>query len=276
MKLFFIAVISFILMSCTSYTTNTESVKSIATTELHKPWDTLLKKHVVGINNGTSTEIDYAGMQADSLQLNTYITSLQNISLPVYKSWQRDEQLAFLINAYNAYTVQLILTQYPDLTSIKELGDTFSSPWNQDRGVLLGEVRTLNGIEHGMIRGQNGFDEPRIHFAVNCASVGCPALRAEAFTGAKLEAQLEEQTTLFLADRTRNRYEDDELYVSKIFDWYRSDFEAGWKGSNSLGEFLALYANALMLTPEQVQTIKDDEIDIEFFDYDWNLNDTNK
>ena len=276
MKLFFIAVISIVLMSCTSYSTNTSNIQSVTATELHASWDVLLQKNIVSINNGTSTEINYAGMKESNAQLNGYIASLQNVSLSTYKRWTRNEQLAFLINAYNAYTVQLILTKYPDLVSIKDLGDTFSSPWAQDVGLLLGEVRTLNGIEHTMIRGKNGFDEPRIHFAVNCTSIGCPALRAEAFTGKKLEMQLEEQTTLFLADRTRNRFQDDTLYVSKIFDWYRGDFEAGWKGTESLADFLVLYANALALTSEQVQALQGDEMDIVFFDYDWNLNDTKK
>lgn len=263
MRFLIVLVLSLMSLSCAN----------ISATELHSGWDLLLKKHVVNIDGGNSTAINYAGVKEDSAELDRYIKSLTKVSTSTYDSWTSQEQLAFLMNAYNAYTVQLIITKYPDLESIKELGSFFSSPWAKERGLLLGKVRTLNDIEHKMIRGENGFNEPRIHFAVNCASIGCPALRAEAYTGEKLELQLEEQTKSFLGDRTRNRLEDDELYISKIFDWYKEDFKAGWKGSDSLAQFLILYADALSLTPQQVNALKKGDIDIEFLDYNWELND---
>ena len=91
-----------------------------------------------------------------------------------------------MINAYNAWTVEFILTKYPDLDSIKDLGSFFNSPWDKEFIPLLGKTVSLNDIEHGLIRGSDRYNDPRIHFAVNCASIGCPALREEAYTGDKL------------------------------------------------------------------------------------------
>jgi hypothetical protein len=162
--------------------------------------------------------------------------------------------------------VELILTGYPDIESIKDLGSLFQSPWKKRFIPLLGETRTLDDIEHILIRGSGRYVEPRIHFAVNCASIGCPALRPEAYVAARLDDQVEEATRNFLADRTRNRLEDDTLYVSSIFKWYREDFEKGWRGATTLNGFIALYQQPLALGENA------DKLDIEFLDYDWRLN----
>ena len=132
--------------------------------------------------------------------------------------------------------------------------------------------RSLDDIEHGLIRGSGRYGDPRIHFAVNCASIGCPALRNEAYRGAELERQLEQQTQRFLADRSRNRWQSDSLQLSSIFKWYRADFEAGWRGARSLGQFLALYADSLNATPEQHKALLNDRIEMDFLKYDWGLN----
>lgn len=110
-----------------------------------------------------------------------------------FDQWSTRQQLAFLINAYNAWTVELILEKWPDIDSIKDLGGIFSSPWRKEFISLLGEKRSLDNIEHDLIRGSGRYQDPRIHFAVNCASIGCPALRAEAYTGAKINQQLDQQ-----------------------------------------------------------------------------------
>lgn len=243
---------------------------------LHEPWDTLLKRHVVAINNGHSTEADYEGFGKESNVLKQYLSQLAGVTEAQFNRWSKNDQLAFLINAYNAYTVELILSRYPDLSSIRDLGGFLSSPWKQDIGPLLGKERTLDEIEHQLIRGENKYHEPRIHFAVNCASVGCPALREEAYTGEKLDRQLAEQTQRFLSDRSRNHIDDETLTVSKIFDWYRDDFEMGWQGRTRLADFLALYHEALSLTSAQTDALVKGKIDIEFADYDWSLNDVNK
>jgi hypothetical protein len=206
--------------------------------------------------------------------LTGYLDQLAKISREQFDSWPKDDQLAFLINAYNAWTVELILTKYPDLESIKDLGTLFQSPWKKKFIPLLGEKRSLNDIEHGLIRGSGRYNDPRIHFAVNCASIGCPALRNQAYQGDILEKQLEEATTLFLSDKSRNRLNDGELLVSSIFKWYREDFERGWRGAADLPQFLALYKNSLGLGDAEAGKLAAGNIAIGFLAYDWKLNGT--
>ncbi len=245
---------------------------SQAQTVDHSIWDGLLKKYVHEINGGQATSVDYAGFRTARDELVAYLDKLSSLPVDEFDALSNDAQLAFLINAYNAWTVEFILTKYPDLKSIKELGSFFRSPWKKAFIPLLGKTRSLDDIEHNLIRGSDRYKDARIHFAVNCASIGCPALRAEAFTGERLEAQLEEQTGLFLMDETRNRLSGDALQVSSIFKWYREDFEKGWSGVDSLENFFALYSDALKLTDQQVMAIQKGKIEIEFLDYDWRLN----
>ncbi|WP_243756202.1 DUF547 domain-containing protein [Shewanella sp. BF02_Schw] len=243
---------------------------------LHDEWNTLLNRHVKPINSGHSSAIDYAAIQQDRAILTRYLNQLSQITQAEFDAWDKESQLAFLINAYNAWTVELILTKYPDIDSIKELGGLFSSPWDKSFIPLLGKTRSLNDIEHTLIRGSDRYNDPRIHFAVNCASIGCPALREEAYTGAKLELQLTEQTERFLADNSRNYAKGDSLYLSSIFKWYSDDFTKGFRNTHSIEAFLLLYSNSdkgvLTLTPAQRQAAEKQQLDIEFLDYDWSLN----
>lgn len=240
----------------------------------HGTWDELLQENVTLINDGGASNIDYANVQTQEPQLQEYLDQLSSVDQATFDTWSTDEQLAFLINAYNAYTVDLILTKYPDLTSIKELGGAIESPWQKEFIPLLGQTLSLDNIEHDMIRGSGRYNDPRIHFGVNCASIGCPPLLNEAFTGDKVDAQLDGATKAFLTDRSRNFVEGDVVTVSKIFDWYRGDFEAGWRDAIDLGEFLALYGDSLGLNEEQSAGLAAGEYDIEFSDYDWRLNDS--
>jgi len=240
----------------------------------HETWDALLKRHVEVRDGGKVTAVDYSGMAADRNVLQKYLQNLAAVSRRQFDGLSRDDQLALLINAYNAWTVELILTGYPDIDSIKDLGSFFQSPWKKEFVDLLGEKRTLDELEHELIRGSGRYNEPRIHFAVNCASIGCPALKKEAYRGEALEAQLEEATTAFLADRSRNRLENTTLKISSIFKWYREDFEAGWRGTNTLPQFLALYRDSLGLSDAQAAKLVAGDIDIEFLKYDWSLNST--
>lgn len=238
----------------------------------HKTWDGLLKKHIVIIDDGASSQVDYAGMARDRKVLKQYLQDMANVSTTSFDAWNTSEQLAFLINAYNAWTVELILTAYPDLESIKDLGWLFRSPWKKKFIPLLGQTRSLDEIEHDMIRGSDRYHEPRIHFAANCASIGCPALRKEAYVGERLEQQLEQATRAFLQDRSRNRLENNRLYLSSIFKWYRQDFASGWRGSNSVQEFLARYSEELGLNPMQKKALLQGDLAIRYLDYDWRLN----
>lgn len=244
----------------------------------HAEWSALLEQHVVLIRNGNASQVDYAGFKTDRAALKKYLDALSAVSEAEYRRWSKPQQLAFLINAYNAYTVELILTRYPDLKSIKDLGSVLQSPWKKMFFTLLGQERSLDDVEHGMIRAPGAFDEPRIHAAVNCASIGCPLLRAEAFVADQLDAQLEDGLRRFLADRSRNRFAaaGNTLSVSKIFDWYQGDFEKGHQGFTSLDATFARYADALGDTPQARDAIRKGGSNIRYLDYDWALNATKR
>ncbi len=242
----------------------------------HKSWDILLKRHVLLVNEGHASQLDYVGMKSDRALLKSYLDTLSTISPEVFMHWTNAERLSFLINAYNAFTVDLILTKYPGIESIKELGSLFRSPWKKRFFTLLGKERNLDDLEHGLIRAPGIFNEPRIHFAVNCASVGCPMLRHEAFTARRLDAQLENNTLRFLSDSSRNRFDavDGKMQISKIFDWYEDDFKQNHQGFSSLKATLANYADPLANgSAEAVQRIVRGDYKIVFLDYDWQLND---
>lgn len=238
----------------------------------HDAWDGLLKQHVVQLRNGQATQVDYTGMRRDRAELKRYLQSVSRVPRADFDRWSRDDRMAFLINVYNAYTVELVLAGEPGMKSIRDLGSLFQSPWKKAFIPLFGKTVSLDDIEHGMIRAGIDYQEPRIHFAVNCASVGCPALRHEAYIGTRLDEQLADQTVKFLSDRQRNRLRGRELEVSSIFKWYREDFEKGWGGYRSLPSFLAAHADALGLTRPQAAQLLRGDLEVTFLDYDWRLN----
>lgn len=241
----------------------------------HAAWSALLKKHVRVLRGGQAAQLRFAGMVADRAALQAYLAALAAVGAPAFASFSRPQQMALLINAYNAATVELVLGRYPGLRSIKDLGNLLRSPWKQDFVKLLGGTRSLDEIEHGMLRAPGRYDDPRIHFAVNCASVGCPPLREEAFVAERLDAQLDEQAARFMADRSRNRWSvaDQRLEVSKIFDWYGADFRAGHRSIGSLEAFLARHADVLADAPADRERIRAQRAPVVFLPYDWALND---
>lgn len=238
----------------------------------HSLWNELLQKHVIVRGDSSATQVDYGAMAKEREKLQKYLQKLSAVGQKQFEGWDKNTQLAFLINAYNGWTVELILTRYPDIKSIKDLGSLFQSPWKKKFIPLFNNTISLDTIEHELIRGSGRYQEPRIHFAVNCASIGCPALRNEAYQEDQLNTQLEEATRLFLSDTSRNRLRDNQMEVSSIFKWYKDDFTKGWRQTNSLSQFLALYATALTLSPEQEKQLRADKLSIRFLDYDWNLN----
>lgn len=241
----------------------------------HAAFTALLRKHVRLVRGGQTTQVAYSGFAADRTALKAYLDSLSTVAPATFAAWSKAERQAFLINAYNAFTVELILTKYPDLKSIKDLGSLLNSPWKPKWISLLGGKVSLDDIEHAMLRKRGDYDDPRVHFAVNCASIGCPALREEAFVAARLDAQMDEQTLRFMSDRTRNRYDTrrGRLELSKIFDWYGEDFRLGHRGIASLAAFAARYADQLADAPADRERIRAGTVDIVFTDYDWALND---
>ncbi|MEO7403501.1 MAG: DUF547 domain-containing protein, partial [Burkholderiales bacterium] len=245
----------------------------------HGAFTTLLKKHVVLGPGAHASQVRYAELLKDRPALKSYLESLSKVTEAEFKTWTKPQQLAFLMNAYNGYTLELILTRYPNLKSIRDFGyiPKLTSVWDKWTFPLLGKEISLNGVEHDTIRVPGVYDDPRIHFAVNCASIGCPMLREEAFVAERLDAQLDEQAARFLADRSRNRVSaDGTLEVSKIFDWYKGDFEKGLKGIKSREAFFAKYAKSLTDNVEHQKLVVDGKAAIRTLDYDWSLNDAKR
>ena len=240
----------------------------------HKAWDALLKKHVVLTAGGSASQVRYAEFAKDRAALKAYLDALSGVADAEFKGWPRAQQMAFLINAYNAFTVELILANYP-LKSIKDIGsDLFNNRWKKKFFKLLGQDSYLDQIEHEILRKPGSYNEPRVHFAVNCAAIGCPMLREEAYVAERLEAQLEEQAVRFLSDRLRNRVSaQGKLEVSKIFDWFKEDWSSGYQGIQSREKYFAKYAKLLTDNPEHQKLVAEGKAPLAFLDYDWTLND---
>lgn len=237
-------------------------------------WEALLKKHVRWLPDGVQSRVDYAGFAADRAALQQVLAQWSAVTHTQFQALPKAEQMAFLINAYNGFTVELILTKYPNLKSIKDLGNLIQSPWKKKFFKLLGEDRHLDWIEHEQLRPH--YAEPRIHAAVNCASIGCPALRDEAFTASKLEVQLEDGMKRFMADPTRNRVANGQLEVSSIFKWFKEDFEKGHLAMNKLPDVFARYAPQLSRDPQVLAQLQARSLRISYLDYDWGLNDVGR
>ena len=218
----------------------------------HGLYGELLQKYV------TDGVVDYQGFKKEEAKLDRYLSVLEKVEP---KALSPKEQFAFYINAYNSWTIKLILSAYPSINSIKDLGSLFRSPWKKKIARINGEVLTLDNIEHDILRSR--FKDPRIHFAVNCASKSCPPLRSEPFRGGDLDQQLTEMTERFINDSQRNRLEGKTLYVNSIFKWYSEDF------NNDIIGFFIQYAKG-DLKEKLIRNLR--EIKIEYLDYDWSLN----
>jgi hypothetical protein len=219
----------------------------------HDIWDKLLHKHV-----DQQGWVDYKGFRQDSTELNQYLSLLES-SHPDDKTWSRNEQMAYWINAYNAYTVKLIIRNYP-VASIKDIkkGVAFvNSVWDIKWIKIGGYTYDLNNIEHNILRPV--FKDARIHAAVNCASYSCPPLRAEAFTAEKLDMQLDDAMRTFVNDPLRNQVTADNPKGSEIFKWFKGDFEQN-------GQNLRAFLN--QFSKEKIS----DKTDITHLDYNWSLN----
>ena len=202
--------------------------------------------------------VDYQGFKADEKQLDAYLDQMAAVDPD---KLSRNEQFAFYINAYNAWTIKLILTRYPGISSIKDIGSFFSSPWKKKISRINGELLTLDEIEHEILRPR--FQDPRIHFAVNCASIGCPKLISHPYEAQTLSQQLDTVTRDFINNPDRNYLKGDTLYVSRIFKWFAEDFNHDIRG------FFLQYASDNL---RQALTAVGDGLNIRYLDYDWSLN----
>jgi hypothetical protein len=238
-------------------------------------WDASLRRHVRWDAKGVASTVDYKALAAERAALKKALDGFSAVSETEFRGWTRNQRLAFLINAYNAFTLELILTRYPDLHSIRDLGSIFQSAWKKTFFRLFGAERHLDYIEHELIRAPGAYDDPRVHVVLVCASVGCPALRPEAILAERLDAQLEDSMRRFLSDRSRNRYDPvaRRLEVSKIFDWYKEDFEKGHRGINSREKLFARYADQLADAADDRRSVREGAVAIAVLPYDWTLND---
>jgi hypothetical protein len=230
-----------------------------------------LQAHVRWSPAGHASSVDYAALQREPAALRRALETFAAATPGEFAAWTRAEQMAFLINAYNAWTLNLVLTRFPDLQSIRDLGGLLSSPWKKPFFSLLGQARSLDWIEHEQLRPR--YRDARVHFALNCASIGCPALRPEPFVAAQLEQQLDDQQRRFLTDRSRNRYDAarGELMVSSIFKWYGEDFSVHDGG---LQAWLAQYAMLLAERADDQARLASGDFELGFLPYDWRLNDS--
>lgn len=203
--------------------------------------------------------VDYAGLKADEARLDAYLAELSHTDTAAL---DLESRKAFYINAYNAWTLKLILTAWPGVKSIKELGGLFSGPWSRELVRIEGKVLTLDEVEHGILR-KPPFTDPRIHFAVNCASRSCPPLRPEPYAGDRLDAQLEDATESFINAPGNTVVDGDLVWVSRIFDWYGEDF-----GDAPL-DFVRRHARGELM--EKLDALGD-RARVRFLDYDWSLN----
>jgi hypothetical protein len=218
----------------------------------HAIWDGLLKKHV-----RADGFVDYQGFVRDSAELGRYLDLLS--AAHPQESWSRAEQMAYWINAYNAFTIKLIVDHYP-VASIKDIkrGIPFvNTVWDIKFINIEGQVYDLNNIEHGILR--KHFPDARIHAAVNCASYSCPRLRAEAFVAARLEEQLEDAMNTFVNDPLRNRVSAEQAEISQIFSWFSGDFK---KDAGSVRKYINRYAATKLKADGKITNIE----------YDWSLN----
>lgn len=211
-------------------------------------YNDLLQKHVT--KDGF---VDYKSFKADESKLDTYIEYLEKTS-PA-SSWSEDKQKAFWINAYNAYTIKLILENYP-LKSIMDIKKDGKTAWKISFAKVGGKTYTLDHIEHEILR-KNLFD-PRIHVGVNCASISCPKLGNIAFTEENVHANLEELMKTFINDSSRNKISNKKVQISSIFDWFKKDFTK----NGSVIDYLNKYSSTEINSDAEISYLK----------YDWSLN----
>ena len=230
-------------------------LQSFASTEAavdNSIYGELLKKYV------SDGKVDYAGFKSEEAKLDRYLKILENVDPD---KLSHDEQFAFYANAYNAWTIKLILSGYPGVTSIKDLGSLIKSPWKKKIVRIDGEVISLDHVEHEILRPR--YKDPRVHFAINCAAKSCPPLQPEPFSGEILDQQLNNSTRSFINDQNSYRLKDNELYVSRIFKWFSEDFN-----DDAFGFFLKYATKDLK---KKLET-KSDRISVKYLQYDWSLN----
>lgn len=230
-----------------------QAKQAAAVTGDHVIWAELLRKYV------RAGGVDYTGFKSAESRLDQYLKILEQTDS---RTLPRNEQFAYYINAYNAWTIKLILSAYPGVTSIKDLGTFWTTPWEKKFVRIDGDVITLDDIEHQILRPR--FKDPRVHFAINCSAVSCPPLRSEPYQGNLLDLQLNQATRSFMNNPNSYRLKGNAFYVSRIFKWFAEDFN-----NDVLGFYLEFARDDL----KKKLAEKKDAIQIKYLNYDWSLND---
>lgn len=246
-KITLLAVVLTLLTSILTFATAPNEVD-------HSAFDRLLKKYV-----NDKGSVNYKGFKKDEKEFGLYLDMLSK-NAPTDK-WSKNEQMAYWINAYNAYTIRLILDHYP-IESIKDIGSKIkipfvTTPWAKKFIKIGKETMSLDNIEHGTLRKK--YNDPRIHFTLVCASISCPRLRNEAYMASKLDAQMDDQGSDFLNNPAKNSITKDKTSLSKYFDWYKADW-------NENGKSVEQWVNKYSKTKINKDT------KISFLDYNWSLN----
>jgi len=226
----------------------------------HELLNRTLKAHVA------NSQVDYAALKAQRADLDRYLRTTASAQKNTFAAWPEPQQLAFLVNVYNATTLQLVIEHYP-VTSIKKIGSWRKGPWDQAVVKLWGETLTLNHLEHKILRVR--YDEPRLHFALVCAARGCPPLRSEAYVAARLDEQLDDQARQFMAEAHKNRVDASRstVYLSPIFKWYGEDFVK--KHGSVLSALRPFW-------PPPMADVVTEGFKVRYTRYDWALNNRNR
>ena len=231
----------------------------------HKNWDQLLKKYVVIKDD--YNRFGYKLLKSSSMDkqiFEAYLDELSSVSIADYKSFNNNQKLAFLINAYNAFTVDVILSRYP-IKSILNIGFAGQGPWKKKNIDFLGSKMSLHQIEKDYLIDK--FNAPEIHFAINCASIGCPSIQPYAFVAHEIDRQFDGSAKYFILNKSKNYYDSNNkvLKISKIFDWYADDFE---KKFGSVKKYLA----PIISQGDEKARNRILKAKINYFNYDWDLN----
>jgi hypothetical protein len=227
-------------------------------------YERLLESHTRSVGGLVEVAVDYRALASDP----DWKRLVRQVESARPSRLDRDERLAYWINAYNILTIDLVLKHYP-VDSIKDIGSLFSPVWNVDVATIEGRPISLGEIEHEILR---PFGEPRIHSAIVCASLSCPPLSRKPFRPERLDEDLSTAMRVWLTnpkkgvaiDRKTNR-----ITISKIFDWFEEDFEAG-------GGVLATIAPALPTEDARWIETNGSDATLHYFSYDWSLNDVDR
>ncbi|RYV04161.1 hypothetical protein SOPP22_01260 [Shewanella sp. OPT22] len=228
----------------------------------HTLWQTILDGYLVEIKTEGVRAFNYAQVtQADKKALKDYLQQLESIDP---RTLNKNEQLSFWVNLYNALTIDVVLDHYP-VTSIKDIGDGITGPWNMELLTIAGQPITLNQIEHKILRPI--WQDPRIHYVINCASVGCPDLPNMAFSSENVDSQLNKAATRFINQTKAVDINNNQLKLSSIYSWFSQDF-----GNNQAELIQHIQTFAKPALRSQLKAIASDKNSSINFDYDWKLN----